>query len=205
MTPIGILQIVVFFGLIILCAKPLGSYMARVYEGERTWLDPVLKPIERLLYKLFGVKEDEDMKWTTYGFAMLMFSVVGGLLTFALLRLQGRLPFNPQHFTGDNMTPDLSFNTAMSFITNTNWQSYTPEQVVSYFSNMVALATHNWMSAATGIAIAIAMIRGFSRRSAKGVGNFWVDTVRATIYVLLPLSIIGGIVFIAGGVPQNFL
>ncbi|HLK60266.1 MAG TPA: potassium-transporting ATPase subunit KdpA, partial [Chthonomonadaceae bacterium] len=204
MTPIGILQIVVFFGLIVLVAKPFGAYMARVFEGERTWLDPVLKPIERLLYKLFGVKEDEDMKWTTYGFAMLMFSVVGGLLTFALLRLQGRLPFNPQHFTGDNMTPDLSFNTAMSFITNTNWQSYTPEQVVSYFSNMVALAAHNWMSAATGIAVAIAVVRGFARHTVNGIGSFWVDVTRSILYVLMPICLVYAIFLVWQGVPQNF-
>jgi K+-transporting ATPase ATPase A chain len=193
-----------FFGVILLLTKPLGAYMARVFQGERTFLTPVLRPIERLFYKLFGVKEDEDMKWTTYTFAMLMFSLVGGLLTYALLRLQGYLPFNPQHFTGKEMTADLSFNTAMSFTTNTNWQNYVPEAVVSYFSNMVALAWHNWMSAATGIAVAIAIVRGFARRSAKGIGNFWVDITRCTLYILLPICLVYALFLVQQGVPQNF-
>jgi len=193
-----------FFGVILLLTKPLGAYMARVFQGERTFLTPVLRPIERLFYKLFGVKEDEDMKWTTYTFAMLMFSVVGGLLTYALLRLQGYLPFNPQHFTGKEMTADLSFNTAMSFTTNTNWQNYVPEAVVSYFSNMVALAWHNWMSAATGIAVAIAIVRGFARRSANGIGNFWVDLTRGTLYILLPICLVYALFLVQQGVPQNF-
>jgi K+-transporting ATPase ATPase A chain len=178
--------------------------MARVFQGERTLLTPVFRPVERLFYKLFGVKEDEDMKWTTYTFAMLMFSVGGGLLTYALLRLQGYLPFNPQHFTGKEMTADLSFNTAMSFTTNTNWQNYVPEAVVSYFSNMVALAWHNWMSAATGIAVAIAVVRGFARRSAKGIGNFWVDITRCTLYILLPICLVYALFLVQQGVPQNF-
>ena len=129
MTSNGILQLALFFGLVLLLTKPMGAYMARVFQGERTFLTPVLRPVERLFYRLFGVREDEDMKWTTYAFALLMFSVVGGLLTYALLRLQGHLPFNPQHFTGKEMTPDLAFNTAMSFTTNTNWQNYVPEAV----------------------------------------------------------------------------
>jgi K+-transporting ATPase ATPase A chain len=204
MTSNGILQLALFFGVILLLTKPLGAYMARVFQGERTFLSPVLRPIERLFYKLFGVKEDEDMKWTTYTFAMLMFSVVGGLLTYALLRLQGYLPLNPQHFTGKEMTADLSFNTAMSFTTNTNWQNYVPEAVVSYFSNMVALAWHNWMSAATGIAVAIAIVRGFARRSAKGIGNFWVDITRGTLYILLPICLVYSLFLVQQGVPQNF-
>jgi K+-transporting ATPase ATPase A chain len=198
------LQLALFFGVILLLTKPLGTYMARVFQGERTFLTPVLRPIERLFYKLFGVKEEEDMKWTTYTFAMLMFSVVGGLLTYALLRLQGYLPFNPQHFTGKEMTADLSFNTAMSFTTNTNWQNYVPEAVVSYFSNMVALAWHNWMSAATGIAVAIAIVRGFARRSANGIGNFWVDLTRSTLYILLPICLVYSLFLVQQGVPQNF-
>jgi K+-transporting ATPase ATPase A chain len=178
--------------------------MAHVFQGERTTLRPVLRPIERLFYRLFGVNEDEDMKWTTYTFSMLMFSVVGGLLTYALLRLQGYLPFNPRHFTGKEMTADLSFNTAMSFTTNTNWQNYVPEAVVSYFSNMVALAWHNWMSSATGIAAAIAVVRGFARRSAKGIGNFWVDITRCTLYILLPICLVYALFLVQQGVPQNF-
>jgi K+-transporting ATPase ATPase A chain len=182
----------------------MGSYMARVFGGERTFASPILRPIERLFYRLFGVKESEDMKWTTYSYALLMFSVVGGLLSYALLRLQAHLPFNPQHFGASQMTGDLAFNTAMSFTTNTNWQNYVPEAVVSYFSNMVALAAHNWMSAAAGIAVAIALVRGFARHSANGIGNFWVDLTRTTLYVLLPLCLIGSLLLVWQGVPQNF-
>jgi potassium-transporting ATPase potassium-binding subunit len=204
MTAIGIFQMLLFFGLILLFTKPMGAYMARVFEGERTFLSPVLRPIERLFYKLFGVREDEDMPWTTYAFAMLMFSFVGGLLTYALLRLQGHLPFNPKGFSGKEMTPDLAFNTAMSFTTNTNWQNYVPEAVVSYFSNMVALAMHNWMSAATGMAIAVALIRGFARHSAQGLGSFWVDMTRSTLYILLPICLVYSLFLVQQGVPQNF-
>ena len=204
MTIPGIVQILVFFGLILLATKPLGAYMARVFAGERTLFSRVLRPLERALYRWFGVNEADDMKWTTYSLAMLAFSVVGGLFTYALLRLQGFLPLNPQHLTGANMTPDLSFNTAMSFLTNTNWQSYSPETTVSYFGNMVALAVHNWMSAATGIAVAIALVRGFARHSAQGLGSFWVDMTRATLYVLLPLALIFSLVLVWQGVPQNF-
>lgn len=204
MTTIGILQIVLFFALIVLATKPLGSYMASVFAGERTLLTPLLRPLERLCYRLFGVREDEDMRWTTYAFAMLMFSLAGGVLTYALLRLQGVLPLNPQHFSGKDMTPDLSFNTAVSFITNTNWQNYTPEATVSYFSNMVALAMHNWMSAATGIAVAVAIIRGFARHSAKGLGSFWVDMTRTTLYILLPICFVFALLLVWQGVPQNF-
>ena len=204
MTANGILQLALFLVLVLLLTKPMGAYMAAVFEGRRTWLSPALRPVERFLYRIFGVQEDEDMRWTTYTFAMLMFSVVGGLASYALLRLQGVLPFNPQHFTGREMTADLAFNTAMSFTTNTNWQNYVPEAVVSTFSNMVALASHNWMSAATGIAIAIALIRGFSRHSVDGLGNFWVDVTRATLYVLLPLTTVMALVLVSQGVPQNF-
>ena len=204
MTANGVLQILLFFGLILFLTKPMGSFMARVFAGERTFLTPALKPVERLLYRLFGVREDEDMAWTTYAFALLMFSVVGGLVTYALLRLQAYLPLNPQHFGGKQMTPDLAFNTAMSFTTNTNWQNYVPEAVVSYFSNMVALASHNWMSAAAGIAVAIAVVRGFARQTMNGLGNFWVDVTRATLYVLLPISVIAALVLVWQGVPQNF-
>ena len=181
MTAIGVAQIVVFFGLILLATKPLGAYMARVFGGERTLLSPALRPLERLIYRLARVREDEDMRWAAYGLAMLTFSAVGGLVTYALLRLQGILPLNPQHFTGTQMTSDLSFNTAMSFMTNTNWQNYSPEATVSYFSNMVSLAMHNWTSAATRIAVAIAIARGFARRNAAALGNFWGDTARAPV------------------------
>jgi K+-transporting ATPase ATPase A chain len=190
--------------LILILTKPMGSFMARVFAGERTFLTSVLGPVERLLYRLFGVREGEDMPWTTYAFALLAFSVVGGLLTYALLRLQGVLPLNPQHFGARQMPADLAFNTAMSFTTNTNWQNYVPEAVVSYLSNMVALASHNWMSAAAGIAVAIAVVRGFARHTINGLGNFWVDVTRATLYVLLPISLVGALVLVWQGVPQNF-
>jgi len=203
MTGNGFLQLALFFGLILLLTKPMGSYMARVFAGERTFLSPVLAPVERLLYRALGVRPDEDMRWTTYAIALLAFSVLGGLLSYALLRLQAFLPFNPQHFGGRQMPADLAFNTAMSFTTNTNWQNYVPEAVVSYFSNMVALASHNWMSAAAGIAVAIAVVRGFARHSADGLGNFWADLVRAHLYVLLPFSLIAALVFVQQGVPQN--
>src|SRR5882724_5082988 len=204
MTPNGILQILLYFLVVLLLTRPLGAYMARVFEGERTLLTPVFQPIERLFYKLFGVNEDEDMKWTTYAFAMLMFSVVGAVLTYVLLRLQGHLPFNPQHYDTKQMTADLAFNTSNSFTTNTNWQNYSPEVTVSYFSNMVALAIHNWMSAACGIAIAIALVRGFARRSANGIGNFWVDVTRVTLYVLMPICLVYALFLVQQGVPQNF-
>ncbi len=204
MTMNGILQFTIFLGLILLLTKPLGSYMARVFEGKRTFLTPALRPVERLFYRLIGIHEDEDMKWTAYAFAMLIFSAAGGLLTYGLLRLQGHLPFNPQHFGASQMPADLAFNTAMSFTTNTNWQNYVPEAAVSYFSNMVSLASHNWMSAATGIAVAIALIRGFARHTVNGIGNFWVDVTRAILYVLLPLCIIGSLLLVWQGVPQNF-
>lgn len=204
MTPTGILQIAILCGILLLTTKPLGTYMARVFAGERTFLSPILVPVERALYKLFGVREDEDMKWTTYTFGMLLFSIVGLLLTYVLLRVQGMLPFNPQGFSGKEMTPDLAFNTAVSFTTNTNWQSYVPETTVSYFSNMVALAIHNWMSAATGIAIAIALTRGIARRSAAGIGNWWVDVTRTILYILLPICLVYSLILVQQGVPQNF-
>jgi K+-transporting ATPase ATPase A chain len=200
----AILQFLLFFGLILLAAKPMGAFMHRVFEGERTFLHPVLRPVERVLYRVCGVDEQEDMRWTTYGAALLVFSVVGGLVTYALLRLQGYLPLNPQHFTGKEMTPDLAFNTAMSFLTNTNWQNYSPEATISYFSNMVALAVHNWISAAAGIAVAIAIARGFARHGVDALGNFWVDLTRATLYVLLPICLVYAVVLVWQGVPQNF-
>ncbi len=204
MTPNGIVQISLYLIALLLVTKPMGAYMTRVFEGERTLLTPVLGPIERLCYKLFGVDEKQDMKWTTYTLAMLMFSVVGMLFTYALLRMQGYLPFNPQHFGPKEMTADLTFNTAASFTTNTNWQSYVPETTLSYFSNMVSLAVHNWMSAAVGIALAVALIRGFARRNAEGIGNFWADMTRATLYVLLPICCFYALFLVQQGVPQNF-
>jgi len=204
MTALATLQIVLFFGILLLITKPLGTYMARVFEGEKTILQRPLGWLETGTYRALGIDPKEDMKWTTYSVAMLMFSAATAVFTYVALRLQGVLPLNPQHFGTKQMPADLAFNTSVSFTTNTNWQNYSPEVTLSYFSNMVALAIHNWASAAVGIAIAIAVIRGFSRRSANGIGNFWADVVRCTLYVLLPLCLIGGVFYIAMGIPQNF-
>jgi K+-transporting ATPase ATPase A chain len=204
MTALATLQIVLFFALLLLLTKPLGLHMARVFGGEKTFLHCGLGWLERGTYRLLGIDPEQDMKWTTYAVAMLLFSLVTCVFTYAALRLQGLLPLNPQHFGAKQMTPDLAFNTAISFTTNTNWQSYSPELSVSYFSNMVALAIHNFASAAVGLAIAIAVIRGFVRKNANGIGNFWADVVRCTLYVLLPLALVGAVFFIAMGVPQNF-
>lgn len=205
MTGNAVLQILFYFGVIVALTKPIGGYMAKVFEGERTFLSPVLGWLERITYKVLGVDPDDDQKWTRYAGSILAFSFVSMVATYGILRLQGMLPLNPQKFGPDQMPGHLAFNTAASFTTNTNWQSYSPDVTVSYFSNMVALAIHNWASAAVGIAIAVALIRGFSRRSANGIGNFWVDATRATVYILLPISFIGALIFVWQGVPQNFL
>jgi potassium-transporting ATPase potassium-binding subunit len=204
MTAAGILQLILYFGILLLITKPLGSYMAKVFEGEKTFLSKPLGWLERGAYQVLGIDPSEDMKWTKYASALLMFSLVSLLFTYAALRLQGVLPLNPQHFGTKQLTPDLAFNTSVSFATNTNWQNYSPDVTLSYFSNMVSLAIHNWASAAVGIAVAIAVIRGFARKSVNGIGNFWADVVRCTVYVLLPLCFVGAFVFIASGVPQNF-
>jgi potassium-transporting ATPase potassium-binding subunit len=204
MTALAALQLAAFFGIVVALAKPLGWYMASVFASEKTFLEGGLGWLERAAYRALGIDPKEDMKWTTYAIAMLTFSLATLLFTYAALRLQGVLPLNPQDFSAKQMTPDLAFNTAVSFTTNTNWQAYSPEVTISYFSNMVALAIHNWASAAVGIAVAIAVIRGFARKSANGVGNFWTDIVRCTLYVLLPICFVGALVFIALGVPQNF-
>jgi K+-transporting ATPase ATPase A chain len=201
MTINGWVQIALFCVLLALLVKPLGGYMTRVFTGERTLLRPILRPIEVGLYKLCGVSEDEEQHWVTYAVAMLFFSVAGFLSLYALQRLQGMLPFNPQGQSA--VGEDLAFNTSISFITNTNWQSYTPESTMSYLVQMAGLTVHNFLSAATGIALAIALIRGFARRSAATVGNFWVDMTRCTLYVLLPVSIVVALFFIWQGVPQN--
>jgi K+-transporting ATPase ATPase A chain len=203
MTSIGILQIAFFFGLIFVFTKPLGAYMARVFQGERTFMHPVLRWLEVLTYKLIGVREDVEQRWTNYTASLLSFSIFGFVLVYLLQRAQGFLPFNPQHFNASNVHPDLAFNTAASFITNTNWQSYTGEATLSYFVQMAALAVQNFASAAAGIAIAIAVVRGFARHEAKTLGNFWVDVTRAFVYVLLPISIIGALFLCSQGVIQN--
>ena len=197
-----ILQFVIYGALLLLLAYPLGTYMARVFSGERTWLTPALAPIERLLYRGCGVGgAPGGQHWTAYAKAVLIFNLVGWLVLYAVLRLQGLLPWNPQGF--GPMSPDLAFNTAVSFVTNTNWQAYGGETTLSYFSQMVGLTVQNFVSAATGIAVGAAVIRGFAGRDVKDVGNFWVDLTRSVLYVLLPLSIIAALLLVWQGVPQD--
>jgi K+-transporting ATPase ATPase A chain len=204
MTLNATLQIVLFFLLILAIAKPMGMFLTKVFSGERTIFHPLLGWLERGTLRFLRVSDEDDQPWWRYGLSMLLFSVVSLLATYAMLRLQGILPLNPKGFDGTQMPPHLAFNTAVSFITNTNWQSYSPEVTVSYFSNMVALAIHNWASAAVGIAIAVALVRGFARKSSNGIGNFWVDVVRCTVYVLLPICFVGALVYVWQGVPQTF-
>jgi K+-transporting ATPase ATPase A chain len=202
MTANGWLQIAVFFLIVLAVTKPLGMFMAKVFNRERTFMDPVLRPIERLIYKLTGVNEDHEMPWTEYAIAMLLFSAVPMLLLYLIQRVQFYLPFNPQKLVGVN-PPHLAFNTAASFTTNTNWQAYSGETTMSYFTQMVGLAYHNFTSAAVGIALAIALIRGIVRRQKETIGNFWVDLVRGFLWVLLPISIVGALFLVSQGVPQN--
>jgi potassium-transporting ATPase potassium-binding subunit len=201
-TTIGWLQAIVFFAIVLALTKPIGLYLAAVYEGRKTWLTPVLQPLERLLYKLCGVREDAEMSWQAYALSLLAFSIIGFAYLYILLRTQKWLPFNPQHF--DNMSPDLAWNTAVSFLTNTNWQFYSGESTMSYLSQMAGLAWHNFVSAAAGMAIAVAVVRGVVRTTVKTLGNFWVDLTRSLLYVLLPASIVFGLALVWMGVPQNF-
>ena len=201
MTINGWIQIALFGAIIIAITKPLGGYMTRVFSDERTFLSPILRPIERAIYAISGVDEEEDQHWLTYAIAMLAFTMAGFLSLYAIQRLQAVLPFNPQKFPA--VGEHLAFNTSVSFITNTNWQSYVPETTMSYLVQMAGLTVHNFVSAATGIALAVALVRGFARRSAKGVGNFWVDLTRCTLYILLPISIVVGLFFVWQGMPQN--
>jgi len=198
----GIAQIALYLLLVLAITKPLGAYMQRVFDGERTLLSPVLRPLEALIYRLCGVDENAEQRWTGYTAAMLLFNLAGMLVLYGFERLQGFLPLNPTGLGG--VPPDLAFNTAVSFTTNTNWQSYVPETTMSYLTQMSGLAFHNFISAATGIAIAIALVRGLARRSAATLGSFWVDVVRSILYVLLPISIIFALVLVWQGVPQNF-
>src|SRR5499427_2629243 len=201
MTLNGWIQIAIYFVILTALVVPLGRFMAQVFEGEWTFLTPVLGPLERGLYRIAGVDETREQSWITYTIAMLLFNTAGFLLVYAILRLQAYLPLNPAGQS--SVTPDLTFNTAVSFTTNTNWQNYGGESTMSYLSQMMALTTQNFVSAATGIALAVALIRGFARASGKTVGNFWVDLTRCTLYVLLPLSIIAAIFLMWQGVPQN--
>ena len=198
----GWLQIALFFFLILILAKPMGSYLTLVFERRKTFLDPVMRPIERLLYSITGVASDEEMRWTEYLVTMLMFSAITAILTYVIERLQGHLPWNPQHLGG--VAPDLAWNTAISFTTNTNWQSYTPETTMSYLTQAVGLAPHMFWSTAIGLALAVAFIRGIARKEMKTLGNFWVDMTRGILWVLLPLSTLLAVALVSQGVVQNF-
>jgi K+-transporting ATPase ATPase A chain len=201
MTANGVAQILIFFAIIAVVCVPLGVYMARVFNGERTFLTPILWPVEKIIYWLCGVDDKREQGWVTYTVAMLLFNLFCFVVLYAMLRLQSPLPYNPQNMTA--MPVDLSLNTAISFATNTNWQNYGGETTLSYFVQMAGLTVHNFVSAATGIAIVIALIRGFVRRSGTTIGNFWVDLTRCSLYILLPISIVCGLIFVWQGMPQN--
>jgi K+-transporting ATPase ATPase A chain len=197
----AILNFAVFLGIVLLLAKPVGWYMQRVFSGESHPLGRVIGPLERGIYRAIGTDPAHEMKWTAYAVALLLFNAMGAVLLFLIMRFQGSLPLNPQNYP--NVESRLAFNTAVSFVTNTNWQSYVGELTMSNFTQMVGLAVQNFVSAATGMAVAIALIRGFVRRSASEIGNFWVDVTRAVLYVLLPICVVAALVFVARGVPQN--
>jgi len=201
MTANGWFQIFVFLMVILAVAKPLGIYMARVFAGEKTFFDPLARPVERLLYRLTGVDEDREMRWTEYAISMLLFSAVSMLLLYVMQRVQHWLPWNTQTMAG--VAPDLAWNTASSFTTNTNWQAYTPETTMTYFTQMAGLAYHNFMSAAAGVAMAIAVIRGIARKEKDTIGNFWVDLTRCTLWVLLPICLVVSLIFVSQGMVQN--
>jgi K+-transporting ATPase ATPase A chain len=202
MTVIGWVEALAFFVLVILCVKPLGAYMAHVFEGERTFLSPVFTPVEKLVYRICRIDPKQEMTWYTYLFAVLGFHVVGLTFLYLLLRTQAWLPLNPQSF--GNLAPDLAWNTAVSFLTNTNWQFYSGESTMSYLSQMMGLAWHNWVSAALGICLAIALFRGIARTTVKTLGNFWVDMTRCMLFVFLPICIVGSLLLVWQGIPQNF-
>lgn len=201
MTINGWLQIAFVLALVLAAAIPLGAYLAKIYSGERTFLHPVLRPVENAIYRMAGISAEKETGWFGYARAMLAFSLVGWIVLYAILRLQGWLPLNPQGFAG--LAPDLAFNTAVSFVTNTNWQAYSGEVTMSHFSQMAGLAVQNFLSAAAGMAMAIAVVRAFARSGSGQIGNFWVDMTRSILYVLLPLSIVVAIAFMALGVPQT--
>jgi K+-transporting ATPase ATPase A chain len=201
MTLAGWAQIFVFCAIILLAARPLGAYMTRVFAGERTVLSPLLNPVERVFYALAGVDPNSDQRWTGYAASMLAFNFAGFLALYAILRMQDVLPLNPQGMSA--MAPDLALNTAASFVTNTNWQSYGGESTLGYFAQMAGLTVQNFVSAATGIALAVALIRGFARRGASGIGNFWADLTRCTLYILLPVALVLAIFLVWQGIPQN--
>src|SRR5258706_10287703 len=199
----SVLQVLIFLAIVLLLTKPVGLYMYKVFNGERTWLSPVLVPVERFFYRLSGINEDDEQKWTGYMISVLIFSLVGMLLLYAFERTQQWEGFfNPARLP--NVERQLAFNTAASFTTNTNWQNYTGEQTMSYLTQMAGLAFHQFVSAAAGLALAVALVRGLARRSAQNLGSFWVDLVRCTLYILLPICIVGALVFVSQGMIQNF-
>src|SRR5579872_3472099 len=200
----SVMQVVIFLAIVLLLTKPVGLYMYKIFNGERTWLSPVFGPVERLFYRLSGVNPEEEQTWVGYMLSVLIFSLVGMLLLYLFERTQQwhTTLFNPAGLP--NVEPQLAFNTAASFTTNTNWQNYAGEQTMSYLTQMAGLAFHNFVSAATGIVLAVALIRGLARRSAQTLGNFWVDLTRCVLYVLLPISIVGALVYVSQGMIQNF-
>jgi K+-transporting ATPase ATPase A chain len=202
MTVSILLQIGLYLLILLLLVKPLGTYMARIYQGERTFLSPVLQPVERFIYRLARMRADKEMDWKTYAIAMLLFNLIGLLLLYLLQRLQSILPLNPQGLGA--VPPDLAFNTAVSFVSNTNWQSYSGEATMSYLTQILGLTVQNFLSAAAGMAVLIALIRSFTRQSAKAIGNFWVDMTRSTLYILLPLSLVLALALVSQGVVQTF-
>ncbi|MGH9693472.1 MAG: potassium-transporting ATPase subunit KdpA, partial [Bryobacteraceae bacterium] len=204
MTPNGVLQIVVYFLIILTLTKPLGVFMARLFNGQRTFLHPLLRPFEVWTYRLAGVDERTEQRWTQYTASLLAFSIFSFLFVYLLERLQGVLPLNPQGFGATQVPPDLAFNTAVSFVTNTNWQAYGGESTLSYLVQMAALAVQNFASAAAGIAVAIALVRGFARQKMNSLGNFWVDLTRSVLYLLLPISLLAAVLLCSQGVIQNF-
>ena len=211
MTSVGVLNIIVYFLVILALTKPMGVFLTRLFQGERTFLHPVLGPLEKLTYRLCGVREDAEQRWTQYAGSMIAFSLISFIFAYLIQRLQGFLPLNPAHFSSGKapsgataMTPDLAFNTAVSFVTNTNWQNYSGESTLSYLVQMTALTVQNFASAAVGVAVSVALIRGFARKQANSIGNFWVDVVRSTLYVFLPLSLVGALFLCSQGVIQNY-
>ncbi|MBW8733617.1 MAG: potassium-transporting ATPase subunit KdpA, partial [Asticcacaulis sp.] len=198
----GWLQLALYMAVLTVCMVPLGAYMARVFQGEKTVMSPVLGWLEALTYRACGIDPDADMDWKAYALATLVFSAVGFIALYLMLILQSWLPLNPQKLPG--LSSDLSFNTAVSFVTNTNWQAYAGETTMSYFSQMVGLTVQNFVTPAVGLAVMVALIRGLSRKEAKGIGNFWADMIRAVLYILLPLSLVLAVVLGAQGVVQTF-
>jgi K+-transporting ATPase ATPase A chain len=202
MSALGIVQILLYVAILVALAKPLGAFMAKVYEGERTFLSPILGPIEQGIYRTAAINPAAESDWRRYALAVLLVNLIGLVVVYLLQRLQGVLPLNPQHFAA--VGPDSSFNTAVSFVTNTNWQGYGGESTMSYLTQMLGLGVQNFLSAASGMAVLVAVIRGFTRRQTQQIGNFYVDFTRSTVYILLPLSLLLAVLLMSQGVVQSF-